>query len=114
MGGNGTPGQVARREHGYELLRLGRTPRQVSQELGVTMQTAYKWARDVKRADAVSDLPWMRDMRPAPMVMVSPGEWECGGCGRAIDWDSYDEDDPPNCNYCPNCGRPIERGRYDR
>lgn len=112
MGGRGTPEQVARREHGYELLRLGRTARQVSEELGVTMQTAYRWARDARREDAVSELPFVRDMRPAPMVMVSPGEWECGGCGRAIDWDSYDEDDPPSCNYCPSCGRPFVRRRY--
>lgn len=111
MGCNETHWQAARREHGYELLRLGRTARQVSEELGVTLQTAYRWARAVKQEDVVRDLPCVRDMRPARMVMVSLGEWECDGCGVSIDWDSYDEDDPPNCNYCPNCGRPFVRGR---
>lgn len=54
--------------------------------------------------------PSERVKRPAPKVrieMVSPGEWECSGCGGLIDWDSYDDDDPPNCNYCPNCGAKV-------
>ena len=41
------------------------------------------------------------------IVMVSPGEWECSACGGGIDWDSYDEGDLPNCNYCPNCGAKV-------
>lgn len=41
------------------------------------------------------------------IVMASPGEWECSACGRGIDWDSYDEGDLPNCNYCPNCGAKV-------
>lgn len=42
--------------------------------------------------------------RTCRIVMVSTGFWECDACGGGIDWDSYDEGDPPNCNYCPNCG----------
>ena len=45
--------------------------------------------------------------RTCRIVMVSPGEWECDACGGGIDWDSYDEGDPPNCNYCPDCGAKV-------
>lgn len=45
--------------------------------------------------------------RTCHIVMVSPGEWECSACGGGIDWDSYDEGDLPNCNYCPNCGAKV-------
>lgn len=45
--------------------------------------------------------------RTCHIVMVSPGEWECDACGGGIDCDSYDEDDPPNYNYCPNCGAKV-------
>ncbi len=41
------------------------------------------------------------------IVMYEPGWWECDKCGASIDWDSYNEDDPPNCAYCPNCGRKV-------
>ena len=54
----------------------------------------------------------IHDIEPEPehtchIVMVSPGEWECSACGGGIDWDSYDEGDLPNCNYCPNCGAKV-------
>lgn len=45
--------------------------------------------------------------RTCRIVMVTDGEWGCEKCGGPIDWDSYDEDDPPNCNYCPNCGARV-------
>ena len=41
------------------------------------------------------------------IVMYEPGWWECDKCGALIDWDSYDEDDTPNCTYCPNCGSKV-------
>lgn len=65
-------------------------------------------------------MTYMEDARESEtqtcrMVMASPGEWECDACGGGIDWDSYDEDDPPNCNYCPNCGKKaVAVGRYTR
>ncbi len=45
--------------------------------------------------------------RTCRIVMISPGWWECDECGRGIDWDSCDENDPPSCSYCPNCGRKV-------
>lgn len=55
---------------------------------------------------------------PAPMVTYVPertchlihggqGWWECDSCGGSIDWDSCDPNDPPACNYCPNCGAKV-------
>ena len=41
------------------------------------------------------------------MVTDGHGWWECDTCGSTIDWDSCDENDPPSCNYCPNCGRKV-------
>ena len=41
------------------------------------------------------------------IVMTGPGWWECDECGSSIDWDSCDPNDPPSCNYCPNCGRKV-------
>lgn len=31
--------------------------------------------------------------------------WECSECGAGFEWDDMSE--PPNCNYCPNCGRKV-------
>ena len=45
--------------------------------------------------------------RTCHIVMISTGVWECDECFGGIDWDSYDEDDPPNCNFCPNCGAKV-------
>lgn len=45
--------------------------------------------------------------RTCHIVMISTGVWECDECFGGIDWDSYDEDDPPNCNFCPNCGAEV-------
>lgn len=41
------------------------------------------------------------------IVMISPGWWECDECANSIDWDSCDPNDPPSCNFCPNCGREV-------
>lgn len=54
--------------------------------------------------DRLADFIEPEPERTCRIVMASPGEWECDPCGGGIDWDSYDEGDPPNCNYCPNCG----------
>ena len=48
-----------------------------------------------------------RAERTCHIKMVEVGWWECDKCGGGIDWDSYDEDDPPNCVYCPNCGAKV-------
>lgn len=45
--------------------------------------------------------------RTCHIKMVGQGEWECDQCGSSISWDSPYEDDPPNCNYCPNCGAKV-------
>lgn len=58
----------------------------------------------------LADLIEPEPERTCHIVMVSPGEWECDACGGGINWDSYDEGDPPNCNYCPNCGARVEEG----
>lgn len=55
----------------------------------------------------LADLIEPEPERACHIVMASPGEWECDACGGGIDWDSYDEGDTPNCNYCPNCGAKV-------
>lgn len=58
-------------------------------------------------ADRLADLIEPEPERTCHIDMVSSGAWECDVCGGGIDWDSYDEGDPPNCNYCPNCGAQV-------
>lgn len=96
-----------RRERGFEMLRNGLATKQVAEETGACIDTVRKWARVVREEAALSDVSYFRNMKHARIEMVSPGEWECSNCGGLIDWDSYDDDDPPNCNYCPNCGAKV-------
>lgn len=56
---------------------------------------------------ALADLIEPEPERTCHIDMVSSGAWECDVCGGGIDWDSYDKGDPPNCNYCPNCGAKV-------
>lgn len=96
-----------RRERGFEMLRNGMTTKQVAEETGACIASVRRWARAVRDEAALSDFSYFRNIKPVRIEMVSPGEWECSGCGGLIDWDSYDDDDPPNCNYCPNCGAKV-------
>ena len=59
------------------------------------------WA-DAEFADLIEP-----EERTCHIVMISTGVWECDECFGGIDWDSYDEDDPPNCGFCPNCGAKV-------
>ena len=61
--------------------------------------------KDAKERVAMA---WNRRFeRTCRIVMPNRGFWECDACGGGIDWDSCDEDDPPNCTYCPNCGTRV-------
>ena len=56
----------------------------------------------------MADSSLLEYRRECRMVEVDPGQWECDACGSSIDWDGFDE--PPHCNYCPNCGAKVVEG----
>lgn len=61
-----------------------------------------------KPVGGVADSSLLEYRRECRMVEVDPGQWECDACGSSIDWDGFDE--PPHCNYCPNCGAKVVEG----
>lgn len=45
--------------------------------------------------------------RTCHIVTDGKGWWECDACDGSIYWDSCDVNDPPACDFCPNCGRNV-------
>lgn len=95
------------RERGYEMLRNGCTVQEVAEETGACISSVRNWAKAVREEVLLVDVAYFKKVETTKIEMVQPGEWECARCGMSVDWDSYDEDDPPNCNYCPNCGAKV-------
>ena len=61
----------------------------------------------IERIAVLADLIEPEPERTCRLVMIAPGWWECDECAQGIDWDSCNENDPPSCTYCPNCGAKV-------
>ena len=58
-----------------------------------------------RKTPSVVDFSSFEVHRTCHIVQIEPGWWECDRCGSGIYWDAVDE--PPSCNYCPNCGAKV-------
>ena len=105
------------RDAAVQRVRDGEAVARVSDDIGISYTTLRGWCdkagvptrqyRCFIPDSKLVDIGKLVILKECSIVMTSPGWWECDSCGSSIYWDSYDENDPPSCNFCPNCGAKV-------